>query len=262
MTKYPELAGYKTLEIPIRVIYFDREFNCRGVFTPQSCVELADSMRTKGLKIPIMVQPRVDVPNLPDDFEYRVVAGHRRFTAAKYLLHWQTIPSTVVSGLTDEDARVLNLLENLERKNLTVLQEARALRKSFPQRPTFRQMAEALNKSESWCKVRWRLLELPDDIQQLAANGTFTISDLKLLLYKDPQEQAALASEIQAAKLHGESTRTFARSKGQLRVARSKSEIDEMLTNLMAEGRYPDPYRALAWAAGHLSAEQFLGESD
>lgn len=263
MTKYPELAGYKTLEIPIRVIYFDKEFNCRGVFTPQSCVELADSMRTKGLKIPIMVQPREDVPDLPKEYEYRIVAGHRRYTAARLLLNWQTIPATVISNLSEEDARILNLLENLERKNLTIMQEARALRKSFPgRRPKFKEMADALNKSQSWCRFRWRLLEMPKDVLELVERGVLKTTELKHIVYKDPREQIAIATEVQAAKLHGTTSKEIAKMCGQANVARSRSEIDAMLTNLMASGHYPDPYRALSWAAGHLSDEQFLEESD
>jgi ParB family chromosome partitioning protein len=261
MSEYPELAGYKTLQIPIPVIYFDKEFNCRGVFAPQSCLELAESMRTKGLKIPIMVQPRADVPDLPDGYEYRVVAGHRRYTAAKYLLQWELIPATVMVGLSEEDARLLNLIENLERKNLSLIEEARALRKSFPEGTSFGKMADSLNKSEGWCRQRWKLLDLPEDVITLIEKGVITTSDLQLLIYKTSEEQAALATEIQAAKLHGLSTRSFARQQRR-RLARSPKEINVMLTTLIAEGRFPSPYRALAWAAGRVSDEELLSDPD
>jgi len=260
MSDYPELAGYKTLQIPIAAVYFDKEFNCRGVFTPQSCLELAGSMRTQGLKIPIMVQPREDVLGLPAEYEFRIVAGHRRYTAAKYLLHWETIPATVMSGLSEADARFLNLLENLERKNLTLMQEARALRASFPPGTQFEQMAASLNKSSPWCRLRWRILDLPDEVLKLVEQNVLGVSDLQLLLYKSGKEQLAMAAEIQTAKLQGYSTRRYAHLRGR-RTARPRKVIDEMLTNLMVEGHYPDPYRALAWAAGHLSDEEFL-ESD
>jgi len=214
-------------------------------------------MRTQGLKIPIMVQPREDVSSLSVDYEFRIVAGHRRYTAAKYLLHWETIPATVMSGLSEADARFLNLLENLERKNLTLIQEARALRASFPPGTKFEQMAVSLNKSSSWCRLRWRILDLPDEVLKLVEQNVLGVSDLQLLLYKNGKEQLVLATEIQIAKLQGFSTRRYARRRG-CRVARTRKVIDEMLTNLMAEGHYPDPYRALAWAAGHLTDEEFL----
>jgi ParB/RepB/Spo0J family partition protein len=261
MNDYPELAGYKTLQIPIPVIYFDKEFNCRGVFAPQSCMELAESMRTKGLKIPIMVQPREDVPDLPDGYEYRIAAGHRRYTAAKYLLQWESIPATVISGLSEEDARLLNLIENLERKNLTLMEEARALRKSFPPNIRFQQMADNLNKSEGWCRLRWRVMDLPEKVQILVERGVLTIGDLQYLIYKSPEEQIAIATELQTAKLHGLSGRRYFNMKKR-RNSRSRREIGEMLTELMAEGRFPHPYRALAWAAGNLSDEELRREPD
>jgi len=261
MNNYPELAGYKTLQIPIHVIYFDREFNCRGVFTPQSCMELAESMRTKGLKIPIMVQPQEDVQNLPDGYEYRVIAGHRRYTAAKYLLQWESIPATVISGLLEEDARLLNLVENLERKNLTLMEEARALHKNFPPGTQFQQMATSLNKSEGWCRLRWRIMGLPEKVQLLVERGVLTAGDLQHFIYKSAEEQIAIATELQTAKLHGLSGRHYFNMKKR-RTSRSRREIGEMLTELMAEGRFPHPYRALAWAAGNLSDEELLQEPD
>jgi len=256
MLKYPELEGYKTLQIPIAVIYFDKDFNCRGVFTPQSCTELAESMRTKGLKIPIMVQPSCDAVGVPKEFEYRIVAGHRRFTAAKTILRWPSIPSIVVSGLSESDARILNLLENLERKDLSLIQEARAIRRSFPPGTTYEEMSAALNKSPTWCRLVWRLLDLPDKVVEAVASGVLNFSDVQALLYKDEKEQLAEIEEIRTAKLHGMNSHRLRARKH--RRARSRTAIYEMLTDLKYEGRYPHPYKVLLWAAGELTNDELL----
>lgn len=258
MSKYPELAGYTTFEIPVKVLYFDQSFNCRGIFTPQSCVDLAASMRTKGLKIPIIVQPSADARGVPAGFEYRIVAGHRRYTAAKVLLKWASIPATVVTGLSTADARLTNLIENLERKNLTLYQEAVALRQTFPDPISYEKMAKEVNKSSSWCRVRWRLLDSPEAVQELARRNILGVADLKYLTYKTPDEQTRIAAEIEVATLHGESLLNYRRRNKKMRRARAIRDIDEMLTMLMARGAYPDPYKALAWAAGRISDEELL----
>jgi ParB/RepB/Spo0J family partition protein len=259
MPKYPELADYKTLEIPVGVIYFDRAFNSRGVFAPQSCVELAESMRAKGLKIPIIVQPRGDARGVPKGFEYRIIAGHRRYTAAKLLLQWVTIPATVVTGLSEKDARVTNLIENLARKNLTLYQEAVALRHTFPDPISYEKMAKEVSKSSSWCRIRCRLLEAPEKVQELARKNILGAADLKYLTYKTPDEQLAIAAEIEIANLHGETLLNYRRRNKKIRRARNLRDIDEMLTMLMAKGVYPDPYKALSWAAGRIPDEELLG---
>jgi ParB family chromosome partitioning protein len=246
--KYPELERYKTLEIPIEVIYLDRDFNCRGVFTPQSCVELSESMRLHGLKIPIIVQP------WEIDYEYRIIAGHRRYTAAKYLLQWSHIPATVITGLSEDDASLLNLIENLERKDLSLIQEARALRKKYPADTPMTHIARDLSKSDFWVKIRWKLMDMPQDVQDLVEQGAITSKDLAQMLYKSAEEQIILASERALAKAQGISTGKFFKLKG----ARNKTEIQAMLTKLMMEGVTPNGHDALSWAAGFLTDEELL----
>jgi ParB/RepB/Spo0J family partition protein len=258
MPKYPELSGYTTLDIPVKVIYFDRSFNCRGIFTPQSCLDLSDSMRTKGLRIPIIVQPREDARGVPQGFEYRIVAGHRRYTAAKLLLRWDSIPSMVIDGLSDSDARLVNFIENLERKNLTFYEEAVALRQTFPSPISYEKMAAEVNKSSSWCRMRWRLLDSPASVQELARKNILGAGDLKYLTYKTTDEQVSIAAEIEVARLHGETLQNYRRQSKKMRRARAIRDIDEMLTMLLAKGAYPDPYKALAWAAGRISDKELL----
>jgi ParB family chromosome partitioning protein len=245
--KYPELENYKTVDLPLDVIYFDREFNCRGVFTPQSCIELSESIRAHGLKIPIIVQPW-------QDGKYRIVAGHRRYTAVKYLLSWRSMPATIITGLMEADARLLNLLENLERKNLTLMEEARALRKNYPEDASQIQIARDLSKSASWVRMRWRILDMPQSVQDKIEQGILNCRDLTILCYKTPEEQALIAAQLAEAKARGVSSRQFFKT----RRAKSIKVIEKMINELTERGLEPHPYDTLAWAAGLLTDEELL----
>jgi ParB/RepB/Spo0J family partition protein len=257
------LSGITT-NLPIKSIYYDKEFNCRGLFTPQSCLDLAQSMEKHGLQFPIVVQPKVDVPQLSDKYDYRLIVGHRRFTAATKLLHWKTIPADVRRGLTEQEARTLNFLENLERKNITLLDEAKALRAIFSSNTSYAEMARYLSKSNNWCKARWLLMDMPEEIQQDCAIGRLTATDLQILMSTNGEPmQIALAREIKMAKRKGESTSSVKRRLkrfGGLRRSRGRKDIHEMISYLMSERIFASPFRAMAWCSGDLTTEEFLRE--
>ena len=111
-------------------IYYDAAFNCRGEFTLQSVKELADSIVQAGRLIcPVAVQPWTEEPG----FDYRLIVGHRRFRAVTEFLKWTEIPAYVCEGLSDHEARMLNLVENLQRKSLNILEEAHAIQNLYPE---------------------------------------------------------------------------------------------------------------------------------
>ena len=134
------LREYDVFALPLSSIYYDADFNCRGQFTLESVSELAESIRQKGggvelrgLDFPVVVQPTAEVVGtVPSGFDYRLIAGHRRFRAVEFFLKWADIPAMVRHELTGYQARLLNFTENLERKDLNMLQEAIALEASVP----------------------------------------------------------------------------------------------------------------------------------
>ena len=76
----------------------------------------------------MVVQPITDMADKqPAACDYRLLAGHRRFQAIKTFLKWHCIPAMIHAGLSDREARMLNFCENLERKDLNILEEARRL---------------------------------------------------------------------------------------------------------------------------------------
>lgn len=242
-------------------IYYDKEFNCRADFTPQSCLDLALSIKQHGLQFPIIIQPAKDVEgDIPEEYDYRLVIGHRRFTAMTQLLNWKVVPVEIRSGLSEKEARVLNLVENLERKDITLMDESKALRAIFPEGTPFHQMAKETSKSYYWCRIRWLIPTLPKEIQQDCAAGRLGVSDIEVILTAEDKYKIALAKEIKLAKRKGESVRQRQRRFADIKRAKGRQAIRRMLTYLMSEEIEVSPYRALAWASGDITDEDFLKE--
>jgi len=254
------LSEYDVYSIPLSEIYFDHDFNCRGEFSPQSTMELAESIRDRGLQFPIVVQPREDVPGLPEGYKYRVVAGHRRFVAVQRILRWDSIPALVRQGLNNEDAKVVNLVENIARQDLTLWEVSVALRNTFPRSMSCRQIARAINKSPRWVSIRLQLVDMPKKLQMAFRSGKLTARDLVYVSAKTTKEQVALIKEMVMAKDRGESSRQITQRLGLTKTRPTKTKIKEMIAHLMTAGIEADACRALLWATGGLSNEDFLSD--
>ena len=262
------LTKYDVHALTLNSIYYDADFNCRGQFTLESVSELADSIRRKGegvelqgLDFPVVVQPAADVEGgLPEGYDYRLLAGHRRFRAVEFFLKWLRIPAMIRTGLDDYQARLLNLTENLEREDLNMLQEAVAVQRLYPEEnPSGRKIAKEIHRSLKWVYARLRLLKMSPEIQQQAAAGLLSDVLIERLHREAPDDQAFLASQVaQAKKLGGKSGRMPGLPRAYKRKytdRRSKNQMSEMVTKLFNAGISGLPCRVLAWAAGEVSDE-------
>lgn len=132
--------------------------------------ELAASMAEHGLVQPVVV--RSD----PDKFGYTLVAGHRRYAAAR-ALGWVTIPGVVRDPMNPADARELMLLENMHRVALDPVEEARALAEIMARHkfgaPS--RLARFVGRSEGWVRDRLALLELDEGTQERVTERKVTI---------------------------------------------------------------------------------------
>jgi ParB family chromosome partitioning protein len=264
-------------KIPVREIYVDSFFNCRGFFDPISVQDLASSIRDHGLIEPIVVQPVADMDTHPSDLKpehkWRLVAGHRREAAVRQFLQWDTIPARVFSGMTKEQAQTLNFLENLDRQDLNMLQEAQAIHRMWPD-VTEKSICRRLKKNMVWVYVRVRLIDLSDAIQQAAASKRLTQRDVEFIAREpDYDEQQRLFQGILDVK--AKKTRDGPRRKGiawnsSNRVLRGRDEIGEMMTYIMELGHEHGREKseieavtgALAWTMRGLNTEEFLQRMD
>ncbi len=127
----------------------------RKVFDEASLLELAQSMATNGLAVPILLRPG-------PDGRYIIVHGERRYRAAQRL-GWETIPAEV-RELTPDEAQWISLVENVQRADLSPIEEARAYQLRLAQGLTQAQLAQRVGKDRSYIAQKLRLLTLPAPI--------------------------------------------------------------------------------------------------
>ncbi len=259
MTKPLAESEMKVYEVPISEIFCDDEFNCRGYIPPIDVVDLARSIEDNGLLEAITIQPF----DRHKPHKYRIVSGHRRFNAFKVLKRL-TIPSVIKDGLSELMARKLNFEENLKRKNLNLLQEAKALHPFASAGWTQEEMASQFNQSRGWIQARCALLELPEEIQQAAAAGFLTQEHVKQLkTIKSKADQFEAVKKIKASKMLGEKKKIRAVPKKTHPLTKRKREREEIFTMMeMFMGVIgPSFYsRCMAWAAGEVSDFELMRE--
>ncbi|MDY0323648.1 MAG: nucleoid occlusion protein [Candidatus Carbobacillus sp.] len=179
------LEQEKVERLPLEKIAPNR-YQPRRTFDAEPLEELAQSMSTYGLLQPIIVRP------LPDDAShaYELVAGERRYRAAKHL-GWHDIP-TIVRQMSDVEAASLALIENLQREALNPLEEAEAYSELMRLYDlTQEALAQRLGKGQSTIANKLRLLQLPDFVKQGLIKRLITERHARALLPLKDDERLA-----------------------------------------------------------------------
>ena len=255
------LEQYQAYSVPVAAIYYDADFNCRGEFTLQSVKELADSIAETGRLIcPVAVQPWTEA----EGFQYRLIVGHRRFKAVTTFLKWTEIPAYLCESLSDHEARMLNFVENLDRKNLNIMEEARAIRNLYPHGVSLRQAAEELKQPTRWVHVRLRLLDLPEEVQQKAAAGLLSAVNLEQIAgIEGPDDKIRMAREIAEARERGGGKflpGLDQKCKRRFQYRKTKGEISKMIARMFDAGITGLAPRVAAWCAGQISDEDLIAD--
>ncbi|MGB1026623.1 MAG: ParB/RepB/Spo0J family partition protein, partial [Rhodospirillaceae bacterium] len=157
----------------------------RREFNPEAMEELTDSIRRNGVLQPILVRPNPHVPGA-----YQIIAGERRWRAAQEAqLHEVPI---VIRDLTDRDALEIALVENLQRQDLTPLEEGEGYRKLMDEfSHTQEDLATVVGKSRSHIANTLRLLQLPDEVKEMLTKKLITAGHARALLTSgDPVSMA------------------------------------------------------------------------
>jgi ParB/RepB/Spo0J family partition protein len=248
---------YDVYNIPVADILVDDDFNCRGQFTVQSVQELSESISKHGLQFPVVVQPIAEAQlGKPVPHKWRLLAGHRRFKAITLYLRWAELPAMIRRGLSVHDARILNLTENLERKDLNPLEEAIAISRLYPHGVTVARAAAELKRDSGWVHARLRLMRMPEPVQQLVAARRIALLDLQIIARKTtPEEQIKAAEALAAAKRGRGRTAVFVGEPltRSFRRRRNKSEVAAMIRELFDAGITGLPTRVAAWCAGSVT---------
>ncbi|GAA4076804.1 nucleoid occlusion protein [Amphibacillus indicireducens] len=173
----------------------------RTIFNPEKIDELAQTIHTHGMIQPIVVRKVVDA-----DQEYEIIAGERRYRAVKQL-GWTEIPA-LIRQMNDKETASVALIENLQREELTVIEEARAYQQLIEiHELTQEALAQRLGKSQSTIANKLRLLKLPDPIQQAIMNKSITERHARaLIVLKDEAKQILLLNEVIEKQLNVKQT--------------------------------------------------------
>ena len=166
----------------------------RQFFSDDGIKELADSIREKGILQPLLVKHR--------NGRYQLIAGERRLRAAQ-LVGLDEIPAIVMNQMTDSEAFQLALIENIQREDLTPLEEAEAYAKLLESASMTREeLASKLGKDRSTIANSIRLLTLPDEVKDLMNDGKVSASHARAILaLPDRKKQIEVARRIAESNL-------------------------------------------------------------
>ena len=163
-------------------------FQPRTVFDDAKIEELARTIHTHGVIQPIVIRKM-------EDNKYEIIAGERRFRAMSKL-KWTEVPA-IVRNLSDKETASIALIENLQREELTAIEEAVAYQKLLKLHElTQEALAQRLGKGQSTVANKLRLLKLPEEIQQAIMDKRLSERHARSLMQvKDEEVQIKLMNE-------------------------------------------------------------------
>lgn len=156
--------------------------------------DLAASIKARGVLQPILLRPSAT--------GYELVAGERRFRAAT-IAGLDQIPA-YIRELTDEEASDAQLAENIHRKNLTQIEEARKIQRDLDSLGSVEAVLEKHQKSRPWLSKMLGLLQLPEQAKRLVSENVSAdvevINAVKTIEKLDPEKARALVEDLKATR--------------------------------------------------------------
>lgn len=174
----------------------------RKSFKEEDLSELTDSIRQNGVLQPLLVRKKGN--------EYEIVAGERRYQAAK-AAGLDEVP-VIIREVSDEDVFKLALIENLQRSDLTPLEEARGYRQLIKDKGlTQEELARIISKSRSAITNTLRLLDLPKEVQSYVEEGTISAGHARAILAVPTEDgRIRLAEKVVTERLSVRQTEALA----------------------------------------------------
>lgn len=192
--------GVKT--VPIEHLH-PGKYQPRRRFDEETLKSLVESVQKQGILQPLLVRPHAGRSN-----EYEILAGERRWRAAQ-LASLRDVP-VLVREIADREALEIALVENVQREDLTPLEEAAAYQRLIDEfGHTQEALAQAIGKSRSHIANTLRLLGLPAEVRQMLEDGRLTAGHARALLTAD--DPLALAHAIVKSGLSVRQTEALAK---------------------------------------------------
>jgi len=203
--------------------------NPRIIFDESALEELAASIREHGVLQPVLIRPR-------GPSQFQLVAGERRWRAAR-LAGLATIPA-LVEELDDDVALEIAIIENLQREDLSPLEEASMYDRMIKDRGySVRKLAQKLGKDKGYLENRLRLADAPEEIRDLVSVRKDTLSHAyELMKIEDPKKRRRLAGQVARGelslvklreKIEGRPVRATAPDDGPGRASADEVDVDD-----------------------------------
>ena len=158
------------------------EYQPRTEFDEEALQALSDSIKEKGVLQPLLLRQKGD--------KYQIVAGERRWRAAK-MAGLNMVPA-IVKKLSDQEALEIALIENLQRENLTAIEEAEGLNRLMTQYGYTQEiLSKVIGKSRSYIANTLRLLSLPDSVQTAIKDHKISAGHARALINSGQPEELA-----------------------------------------------------------------------
>ncbi len=179
--------------LPIERVYSNPN-QPRQHFDEDGLQDLAASIREHGVLQPVLVRPRADG-------DYQIVAGERRWRASK-IAGLSMLP-VIVEHIDDEAALEIAIIENLQREDISPLEEAEMFeRMTRDHGYSLRKLATKLGKDKGYLENRLRLADAPPEIRELVSVRRDTLSHAyELMKVDDPRKRRRLAKQVASGEL-------------------------------------------------------------
>lgn len=188
----------------------------RGKYQPridmrsESLEDLANSIRAQGVVQPIVVRLLAGHDASLASRRYEIIAGERRWRAAQ-LAGLQDIPA-IVRDVPDSAAIAMALIENIQRENLSPMEEANALQRLIDEfQMTHQDAADAVGRSRAAVTNLLRLLSLAEDVKRMVEQGDLEMGHARALLSLDSGAQSMAARQVVTQKLSVRETEQLVR---------------------------------------------------
>jgi len=164
------------------------KFQPRKNFNQDTLKELADSIKAQGIIQPILVR-------MMTNDQYEIIAGERRWQAAK-IVNLKEVP-VVVKDISDSTALAMALIENIQREDLNVIEEARGIKRLIDElNITHEEAAEAVGKSRTTVSNILRLLNLCEHAQNALENRKIEMGHARAILSLSLIDQTKMCQKI------------------------------------------------------------------
>jgi ParB family chromosome partitioning protein len=166
----------------------------RQHFDEEALQDLAASIREHGILQPVLVRPR-------GDGSFQIVAGERRWRAAR-LAGLMEVPA-IIEQIDDESALEIAIIENLQREDISPLEEADMFERMTSQHGySLRKLAQKLGKDKGYIENRLRLADAPPEVRELVATRRDTLSAAyELMKVSDARKRRRLAAQVASGEL-------------------------------------------------------------